>query len=375
VRGARDSRAAVPVPGAAIGLGVGDRVAASGGVPSSLGADATAGVREEVAGFERNAAATQSPGVPPPSAMLPPAPFPAPEPMAPPEPMLPPAPFLVPSPMLPPSPMPSAGAPPSGPAVASPPPAVSAPPAASAPPVARPVSAARPPQTPGETVRPVPATAPPNRARPPQPQIWVRPPARTRRRVKRVWLLVGVGLLILAGSAKFGLTTATTPAPAVQHSVSAQASHPSASAAAAGASASSSRSTPAPLTRAQRWLNGLTSLRRQMNNALPAGTVTRRYLRQAATTMRHCTPELAALGPPVRPLRPTYEQARRACAAFERGAGFAVAAERAYTVTASPSSRAGLKLTRLLNQTDAAVNQGNSLIEDASYGAPVFPGS
>jgi uncharacterized RDD family membrane protein YckC len=123
----------------------------------------------------------------------------------------------------------------------------------------------------------------------------------------------------------------------------------------------------------QHWVQGLGSLRRQMNNALAPGTITQGSLLSTAATLRRCAPELAALGPPpARLLRPTYRLAKRACAAFDQAAGYATAAARAYT-TASPSSRAGRKLSKLLNQTDAAVNHGTNLIDSAYYGAPVLP--
>lgn len=326
-------------------------VTAWGGCPQSLGTDATAGVQEELVVSEHDGRAMQSSGEKPPGVMLPPAPFPAPEPMLPPEPMpppepmLPPAPLLVPSPMPPPSTMPLEEAPPpSAPPVASPNPA-----AGSAP--ARP-----PPQAFDEAVSPAPAKAPW------QPRDRARPPVRPGRRVRRVSLLVSIGLLVVvAGSVKLGLTTL---APSAQHTVAAQAGHDSPSSAGSGTPKSSSPSTPAPPTRVQRWLNGLYSQRGQMNYALPSGTITPSFLLRAATTLRRCTPELATLGPPARLLRRTYQLARRACAAFGRGASFAMAAARADT-TSSPSSRAGRKLDKLLNQLDAAVNHGITLIDNA----------
>jgi hypothetical protein len=108
-----------------------------------------------------------------------------------------------------------------------------------------------------------------------------------------------------------------------------------------------------------------------MNNALPPGTVTQGSLRATAATLRRCTPELAALGPPASPLRPSYRLARQACAAFDQAAVYAAAAARAYTTT-SPGSTAGRKLSKLLHQTDSAVNRGTNLIDRAYYGAPVL---
>ncbi len=108
-----------------------------------------------------------------------------------------------------------------------------------------------------------------------------------------------------------------------------------------------------------------------MNVALPAGTITAGSLGRTATALGRCTPELAALGPPAGLLRPEYRMARRACAAFEQGASYAVAAQRVFT-TASPSN----KLTKLLNQLSAAVSRGIILIAKAYYSAPfALPGS
>jgi hypothetical protein len=119
----------------------------------------------------------------------------------------------------------------------------------------------------------------------------------------------------------------------------------------------------------QHWLQGLGSLRRQMENALPSGTITHGSLLSTAATLRRCAPELAALGPPAGPFRPTYLLAKRACAAFDQAAAFARAAARGIT-GAGPTDR---KESRLLNETDAAVNHGTGLIDRAYYGAPVLP--
>jgi len=140
----------------------------------------------------------------------------------------------------------------------------------------------------------------------------------------------------------------------------------------AGYPASPAPGTAPPAGSPQRWLQGLGWLRQQMNNALPAGVITAGSLRRTAAALRRCTPELAALGPPASPLRPTYRLARQACAALYQAAGYATAAARAYTTT-SPSSRAGRKLSKLLNRLDAAVNHGTGLIDNAYYGAPVLP--
>jgi len=172
------------------------------------------------------------------------------------------------------------------------------------------------------------------------------------------------GIAILSGALKLGLTTHTTPPSTIQQSASAPAAQAGTGATGVGSSGTTG---PAPHAKIQRWGKGLASLRRQMTNAMPAGTITPGSLLQTATTLRRCAPELDALGPPARPLRSTYRLARWACAAFAQGAGFAIAAARAYTTT----TRSG-KMTRLLNQLDAAFNHGINLISIASYGASIF---
>jgi len=171
------------------------------------------------------------------------------------------------------------------------------------------------------------------------------------------------GIAILFGALKLGLTTHTTPS-TIQQSTSAPAAQAGTGATGVGSSGTSG---PAPHAKIHRWEKGLASLRRQMTHAMPAGTITPGSLLQTATTLRRCAPELDALGPPARPLRSTYRLARWACAAFAQGAGFAVAAARAYTAT----TRSG-KMTKLLNQLDAAFNHGINLISIASYGASIF---
>jgi hypothetical protein len=137
-----------------------------------------------------------------------------------------------------------------------------------------------------------------------------------------------------------------------------------------GAAPSASSGTAGPHAKAKHWLAGLNTLQRRMNAALLPGTITPSSLRQTATVLRRCAPELAALGPAPGLLQPVYGLARRACSALEQGATYAVAAGRAYTTT-SPSQ----KLTKLLNQLDAAVNRGTNLLARAYYGAPISPGS
>jgi len=345
--------------------------ALGGGSPTPV-PDAMADAREEPPGSGHS----QAPLLLPPEPMQPPAPFAAPEPMLPPEPMQPPAPFPAPSPMLPPGPMPVQGTPlPSAPPAAAAlaavslaavgaPPAAGPPWAAGAPVVARPEPAARPPAQPGQTVPPVRAPAPRR-----QPRPHARPPGRSGRRARLLAVLAGAGALILAASLKTVFSAPTSPVPAVHHSR--PAAHHSMAAARQGTPASGGASSaPVPQTRDERWLNGLGSLQQQMNNAIQAGVITPASLRREAAKLRRCTPALTTLGPPGHLLRPAYRLARHACDAFARGAKFDVAAARAYTT--SPSGQA--KLSRLLNESDTAVNIGLTLIADAASAILLPPG-
>ena len=119
-----------------------------------------------------------------------------------------------------------------------------------------------------------------------------------------------------------------------------------------------------------RWLQGLGVLERQMSTALPAGVITPQSLRLTAARLSRCPAELAAIGPPPGLYQPTERAAMRACAVFVRAARLAAAAARAYT-TAGTGPAAGT-FANLLNHTDAAVNRGVSLIDNAYYGAPVI---
>jgi hypothetical protein len=112
-----------------------------------------------------------------------------------------------------------------------------------------------------------------------------------------------------------------------------------------------------PLNRAERWLSGLTVLQRHMNNAIQAGEVTGSSLRREATTLRHCSPELAALGRPGSENRSAYQLARRACASFEQAARLAAAAARTYT-----NDGPNRTLNKLLDRSDHAFNHGINLL-------------
>ena len=174
--------------------------------------------------------------------------------------------------------------------------------------------------------------------------------------------------IVLVPAVKAALTGAGTVA---RRGTTTQASHPSARAPGATAPASAPLvPAPVPVAGDPDWLAGLDLLQRQMNNAMHAGTITPISLRLTAATLRRCTPELAALGPPARPYRQTYQLARRACADFDQAAALSVAAARAYATTAGPGSQ----LNTLLNRSDAAFNHGVDLMSQAYYGAPIVAG-
>jgi hypothetical protein len=214
------------------------------------------------------------------------------------------------------------------------------------------------------------------RRAPPQP-AWDAPvyvdarPASYRPARRHAGLILGVAAVVVAGlislfAAVFagGAPGRTSPIrPAARSGVAARdRGHPA---------ATPPPVTTAPLTRDQRWLQGLAALQRQMSHALPPGTITPDSLRMTAAILRRCPSELAGLGPPPRLYRQTRDQASRACADFTQAATWAEAAARAYTTTA-PTSPAGRKLNMLLNRLDAAVNRGIERIDNAYYGAPVI---
>jgi hypothetical protein len=150
---------------------------------------------------------------------------------------------------------------------------------------------------------------------------------------------------------------------------------PGAHPAAAARRASPPAATPAgavagPFAADQRWLRGLGALDRQMNTALPDGTITPASLSLTAARLSRCQAELAALGPPPSLYRQTHRIAAQACAEFDHAARLAAAASRAYTTAGTgPAARA---FNQLLNRLDAAVNHGTDLIDRAYYGAPVI---
>jgi len=116
----------------------------------------------------------------------------------------------------------------------------------------------------------------------------------------------------------------------------------------------------------ERWLAGISSLQKTMDNALgPADLViTSASLRMIAGRLRHCTTDLAKLGPATKPLQPVYRIARQGCARYERGAACAAAAAR---IPFGPTGNASAKLNRLLDCSLAGVNAGSARMADAVF--------
>jgi hypothetical protein len=112
-----------------------------------------------------------------------------------------------------------------------------------------------------------------------------------------------------------------------------------------------------------------------MTDAQGKGTivVTPSFLRRSAAAMRRCAAELAALGPPPRPLQPTYRMATQACAAFARAARLNV--EVAQFLPNGVAVGPDPTLTKLINQATDALNQGIVLMARAPYESQIAPGS
>ena len=270
----------------------------------------------------------------------------------------PPETISLPSPMPPPSPAPppSTVLPCTPPAAPAPhvPGAMPAPPSGGAPPPSWQVAG-------HEAIRP--STGPP--VRPDQ--------ARLAGRIRRPVLLLlgaGAGIAVLAGVFYFFRSAPTAPTSGTRPSAAGPATRPAASAPSAHTRASPApRSAAAPLTSSKGWLDGLTALQADMNNAGPPNgvAVTPEALRVTAGKLRRCTPELAGLGRPPGALRAAYRQARQACADFERGA-------KCYTAAAPVlySAQAG----KLLNVCAADTNHGSDLIGLAvAEGSMIAPGN
>jgi hypothetical protein len=283
------------------------------------------------------------PGTTPLPSLMPPSP------MVPPSPMLPPHPMLPPSPMLPRDPVPP-GPPPPSTLLPGTLPSAPAPPAPSTMP--RPPSAGTPP--PPWQVAGHEAIWPPSAGLPVR-HDQARLPGRTRRPAMLLLMGAGAGIAILAGLLYLFRSAPTAPESATRPGATAPATRPAAGTPSAHTRASPAPRSAAPPTSAKGWLKGLTALQARMNNAGPPNgvAVTPEALRVTAGNLRRCTPELAGLGPPPGPLRAAYNEARQACADFERGA-------KCYTAAAPvlDSAEAG----KLLNSCAADTNHGSDLI-------------
>jgi hypothetical protein len=180
----------------------------------------------------------------------------------------------------------------------------------------------------------------------------------------------GAGIAVLAGILYFVRSAPTAPTSAAQPSAAGQATRPAASARSAHTRASAApRSAAPPLTSSTGWVEGLTALQADMNNAEPPNgvAVTPAALLVTAGKLRRCTPELAGLGPPPRPLRAAYRKARQACADFEQGA-------KCYTAAAPVLSSA--QAGKLLNGCAADTNHGSDLLGLAlAQGSSIAPGN
>jgi hypothetical protein len=78
---------------------------------------------------------------------------------------------------------------------------------------------------------------------------------------------------------------------------------------------------PTPLTRADRWLNGLTAMQQHINNVIFAPrNITPATMRHEARTLQRCAAQLSALGSPPSLLQRAYDDARQACAELQHGA-------------------------------------------------------
>jgi hypothetical protein len=197
-----------------------------------------------------------------------------------------------------------------------------------------------------------------------------RPAGRTRRSASLLLLGAVAGIALLAGISYLFRSAPTAPTSAARPSAAVQATRPAAGARSAHTRASPAhRSAAAPLTSSGRWLDGLTALQADMNNAEPPNgvAVTPAALHVTAGKLRRCTPELTGLGPPPGPLRTAYRQARQACADFERGA-------KCYSAAAPVlnSAQAG----KLLNGCAADTNHGSNLLGLAlAEGSSIAPGN
>jgi hypothetical protein len=198
------------------------------------------------------------------------------------------------------------------------------------------------------------------------------PPARPGRRVRLLYLLAGAAVAIVV--AAIFSSAHPTPATGSRPASRALATAPGTSARPAGTRATlSPAAAPVPLTRTERWVNGLTTLQRRMNHAIrPDVAVSTDSLRQEAGIFRSCSRDLAGLGPPAGQLRPVHQLASRACANFGQAAHCDVTAARAWA-SYNPLTGATVKQARLLNSCLAYVNHGIDLIDRAAFNASAIP--
>ncbi len=185
-----------------------------------------------------------------------------------------------------------------------------------------------------------------------------------------VGMFISLGAVIMVGAYIVPLVIALAPA---SHGTSV--AGPAATALAPAAAAPSPIPTdaaPAAVPSATRalsggevaWLAGISSLKMTMAQAMASGSmvINSASLRMIAGQLRHCTTDLAKLGPATKPLQPVYRIARQSCAQYERGAACASAAAR---IPFGPTGIASAKLNRLIDCSLAGVNRGSARMADA----------
>jgi hypothetical protein len=185
-----------------------------------------------------------------------------------------------------------------------------------------------------------------------------------------VGMFISLGAVIMVGAYIVPLVIALAPA---SHGTSA--AGPAATALAPAAAAPSpipADTAPAAAPSATRalsggqvaWLAGISSLQTTMQNAMGPGSVviTPASLRMMARRLRHCTTDLAKLGPATKRLQPVYRIARQSCAQYERGAACAAAAAR---IPSGLTGKAAAKLNKLTDCSLAGVNRGSARMADA----------
>ena len=212
------------------------------------------------------------------------------------------------------------------------------------------------------TITPItPLASPPSSAQ----RSWLH--LRTRRAKVLAGLSAGIAAAAMIASASIALT-ALTSTPAKPGSARTLAPSPSAS------TPSPATPTPTPpMSRDDRWLNGLSSLQTMMTNAMGTrpSVITPESLLSTVRKFRRCTAELAGLGQPSRQLLPVYRQARQACIDYAQAANSFTAAAGAFT-EAGPGSSAYAKFAKLLDRGTASANQASAIIANAVADGTVF---